>query len=321
MSYELRKQPSGQMALYNKDLGETMHPMTGPWAEATQLYVGGSGLEGMLLAKSKAKDVCVFDVGLGGAANALAAIEAYRGLERAGKKIKTLKLISFENDLEPARFALAQAQKLGYPRGHEEALEQLLEEKRWEDKGVVWELREGDFAQLIPHEEARADVIFFDPFSPRSNSEMWSLPVLESLYRCRRLGSPARLITYSSAYGTRAALLLAGFFVGEGPQREGNDKGEKGNARRPGGFRTTEASAYFSELKDPLGPIWRGRWKHDREPWPADSLTSQHRDLRTRLLEHPQWSHFSDKEEGEKFIPPKKAYKNKKRMPGGPKKG
>ena len=88
-----------------------------------------------------------------------------------------------------------------------------------------------------------------------------------------------RLVTYSSASNTRAAMLLAGFFVGAGLPLDG---------RR----RATEAAAYFSSLSEPLDLRWLSRWKREREPWPCLTPAGQLPRVRRELLEHPQWAHF-----------------------------
>ena len=291
MTYRLKRQSSGVLAVHNPALGETMHPVRGPWEEATRLYVQGSGLPALLSApasrtsapagEGSAGEVVVFDVGLGAAANALAALACRAELISRHGRARRLRLVSFENDLEPLRFALAHAAQLGYLLGHEPILETLAAQGSWSGAGgASWELRLGDFPRTIRQETRRADVVFFDPFSPRTNPDMWSVSTLEGLYGCRRPGGEMRLVTYSSAFSTRAAMLLAGFFVGAGLSLDG---------RR----RATEAAAYYSSLDEPLDLRWLSRWKRDREPWPCLTPAGQRRRVRLSLLEHPQWAHFA----------------------------
>jgi tRNA U34 5-methylaminomethyl-2-thiouridine-forming methyltransferase MnmC len=258
MSYALRRQPNGSYAVYHLGLRETMHPHLGPWAEATRLYAGGSGLERALTGRAQPgerAELVVFDVGLGGAANALAAIACREGIVRAGRQARPLAIVSFERELAALAFALDQAERLDYLSGHVAAVRAILAAGAWEAPGVRWELRQGDFVQLIQVEPRRADIVFYDPFSHRTNPELWSVPVLQAVYRSRRPGSGQRLVTYSSAFGVRAALLLAGYFVGEGVRLDG----------RP----TTLAATSFADLEQPLDPVWLGRWRRDREPWSA----------------------------------------------------
>ena len=283
MRFELKRQPSGALAVRDREFGETMHPGGGPWAEANGLYVAGSGLPALLTgppSSAAAGPLVLFDVGLGAAANALAAIACREELARRGGSPRPLAVISFEADPEPLRFALAHAGQLGYLLGHEPKVEALLRDGRWEEpEALVWEVRWGDFPRLIGEEPQRADAIFFDPFSPRVNPDMWSVPTLEAAYRCRRPGAATRLLTYSTALGVRAALLLAGFFVGEGP-------------RQAGGRGSTEAATFFSDLREPLEMRWLRRWQRGHDPWPCLSDPARRKEMREALLDHPQWNHF-----------------------------
>jgi tRNA U34 5-methylaminomethyl-2-thiouridine-forming methyltransferase MnmC len=280
MRYELRRQANGAMALFRADLGETMHPGLGPWEEALRVYIQGTALERLLAAREEAGgEIVVFDVGLGGAANAVAAIDLALRLSREKRRTAPLRIVSFEQDLAAPRFALEQARALPYLQGHEPALRTLLERGQWECPGIVWELRQGDFTRQVREEPRRADVVFFDPFSPRSNPGMWCVPLLEDVYRCHRPGRVMRLATYSSAFGARAALLLAGFYVGEGPALGA-------------GRHATLAATDLSALAAPLGRAWLGRWRRDREPWPPLTPPASRPRLRELLMAHPQWQRF-----------------------------
>lgn len=274
--YRLQRLPGGAVAVHNTAYGQTMHPIAGPWAEANSLYVEGSGLAALLCRRAPGPLV-LFDVGLGAAANALAAVDCHAQLARQGRAPRALHVVSFESDPQAARFAIAEAAALQYPRGHEEALARLLDTGTAEPApGVHWALRLGDFPALLAEEPARPEVVFFDPFSPKANPEMWRLSTLEALHRCRPRAAELRLLTYSTAFGTRAGLLLAGFFVGEGP-RQSPHRG------------STFASTRAGDVARPLTRTWLARWRKDREPWPPGTLPGDHRALRERLLEHPQW--------------------------------
>lgn len=283
MSYELRRQSNGSWALYHSGLRETMHPHLGPWEEATRLYVAGSGLEASFIGRVPRRDVVVFDVGLGGAANALAAIACRAALARSGRAVHDLMLVSFERDLEALAFAIDHADRLPYVRGSLDALRSVLDSGQWSAPGVRWVLRQGDFARCIQAEPCRADIVFFDPFSHRANPALWSVPVLESVYRCRRPGSGQRLVTYSSALSVRAALLLAGYYVGEGVRLDG----------RP----TTIAATDFADLAEPLDERWLQRWRKERDPWPALTPPQRHPAIREALLAHPQWGQLESRRE------------------------
>lgn len=294
--FRLKTQRSGAMAVYDQRAGETMHPGRGPWEEANRLYVRGSGLARLLREPSpktatagpdrhvdaghSAQEVVVFDVGLGAAANALAAIACRNALATRGHAVRPLRLVSFENDLGALRFALAHAAELDYPLGHEPALEALIDHARWDEApGLTWELRLGNFSELIHEEPSRADIVFLDPFSPGTNPAMWSVPTLEGIFRRGRPDAAMRLVTYSTAPATHAALLLAGFYVGAGPPAKGG---------RP----TTEADSDFDRLSAPLDLRWLRRWRRERAPWPCETPVAARPKVRAALMKHLQWWYF-----------------------------
>ena len=53
--------------------------------------------------------------------------------------------------------------------------------------------------------------IYFDPFSPTVQPELWTAPIFEKMYQC--LAPGARLVTYSSKSIVRRAMESAGFAV------------------------------------------------------------------------------------------------------------
>ena len=117
-----------------------------------------------------------------------------------------------------------------------------------------------------------ADLVYFDPFSPASNPDMWTEAVLSRVRRhCRE---DALLLTYSAATPTRVTLLLAGFYVGAGVST-----GTKGE--------TTVASPRLEALDLPLGARWLERWKRSSSRAPHGApLTPE---AEARVLAHPQW--------------------------------
>src|SRR5262249_9052794 len=82
--------------------GEVMHSVNNPVAEARSLYVEQSRLVERLLTPAD-EALVVWDVGLGAAANAMAAILAVESLPQPQR---TLTLVSFENDLDSLTLAL-----------------------------------------------------------------------------------------------------------------------------------------------------------------------------------------------------------------------
>lgn len=251
--FEIVTTTAGVVSIRNKIVNEIMHNPVGPWAEANALYVDQSNLKRRLL-ENEPQELVVFDVGLGAAANAIATLACARSL---GSLARPLKIISFERDLELLQFALEHADQFSHFSGFENIMETLLAEHKWSDEKISWELRAGDFLKLIENEVERPHLVFYDPYSPKMNQEMWTTQVFKKLRKLsREPGEGATsLYTYSQSTRIRAALIEAGFFVGRGVST-----GLKSH--------TTEASTDFKVLKAPLGPDWLVTWKRSEAPYP-----------------------------------------------------
>src|SRR5438552_9473683 len=90
--YEVHKAWEGFSSIRQISSGEIMHSRTDPMEEARQLYVEQARLAERSRALS-ADPLILWDVGLGAAANAMAAIECYE----TAKSQRPLQIISFEN--------------------------------------------------------------------------------------------------------------------------------------------------------------------------------------------------------------------------------
>jgi len=219
--YQLVPLANGGKTLFSASYGEKMHPGLGPMAEAELLYVSQLRIRERL--RVAEDEFVIWDIGLGGAANAIAALQATR--EIPGK----LRLISFDNTSEPLEFSLKYSKELAYPIGYEGQMAELLRAGRAEFANgkcaVNWKFHLGDFPALLPGLKFNLQnskfvpaphAIFFDAFSPAKNPAMWTLPVFENLFRALDPERPCALTTYSRSTLLRTTLLLAGFFVGTG---------------------------------------------------------------------------------------------------------
>jgi tRNA U34 5-methylaminomethyl-2-thiouridine-forming methyltransferase MnmC len=270
--FELVTLRNGSRAVRHLGHGEVMHPSVGPWKEALRLYVEQPRLAERL--RVPGPPLVLYDVGLGAATNAVAALTCARDL--GPERRRALEVVSFEVDLAPLRLALADAEGFPFLQPFREAAEALMAHGMWEGEGLRWRLLLGP---ALPHLEAAlppADLVLFDPFSPASNPEMWTQGALARVRaRCREDGEGALLMTYSAATPTRVTLLLAGFYVGAGLST-----GTKGE--------TTVAATRPEALAAPLGTRWLERWRRSsaRAPHGADFTP----EVETRLLAHPQWA-------------------------------
>jgi len=268
--YEIVTTKAGAVSIRNKALNEIMHNPVGPWAEANALYIQQSRLEELL--RLGGEPLVVFDVGLGAAANALAALHCASAIP---SRPREMHLISFERDTELLRFALAHSDKFPHFYGYEKAIKSLLKTGEWNADGLRWELRHGDFPKTIQSETFRPHLIYYDPYSQKVNSEMWSIDTFKLVRKiCRE---DTLLLTYSQATPVRVSLLGAGFFVGlgaiTGPKEE-----------------TTQAAASLLRLNKPLGKEWFGRWSRSHHQVPEGLAPEAAERLRELVRRHSQFT-------------------------------
>jgi len=249
--YQLVPLANGEKTLFSTSYGEKMHPGLGPMAEAELLYVRQLNICERLSAA--ADEFVIWDIGLGGAANAITALRATRDIPAK------LRLVSFDNTSEPLEFALNNSAALGYPAGFENQMMELLRERRVEfvngKCSVHWEFHLGDFPTLLPDLMLKIKnsklvppphAIFYDAFSPAKNPAMWTLPVFENLFQRLDPARPCALTTYSRSTLLRTTLLLAGFFVGTGQATGMKEE-------------TTVAANRLELIAEPLNARWLER--------------------------------------------------------------
>lgn len=253
--YQLVQLTNGSHSLHSLAYGETFHPVIGPVAEAEALYVNQLQLRARLGIHSG--EFVIWDVGLGAAANALTVLRATRDLTAP------IRLVSFDNTMEPLEFALRNAAALGYFGGYESQTQAVLTQRAVEFTDgahqVSWEFHLGDFPTLLTQPSAatlpKPHAILFDAFSPAKNPAMWTLPLFTQLLQLLDPQRPCALPTYSRSTIMRVTLLLAGFFVGVG-----HATGKKEE--------TTIAANTPELLSEPLDLRWldRARRSHSAEP-------------------------------------------------------
>ena len=130
---------------------------------------------------------------------------------------------SFDVTFGPLDFALKNRLALDYPCGYEPELAALRQDGtvlvRLIHSGVArWQAHLGDFPALLEDtgELPAPHAVFYDPYSPTVNPEMWTLETFAALHARLRADTPCLLTTYTRSTAVRVTLLLAGFFVGVG---------------------------------------------------------------------------------------------------------
>jgi queuine tRNA-ribosyltransferase len=262
---------SGARAMRDRVTGELMHPVVGPAVEAETLYVAPSRLQERLGIAS-ALPLVLFDVGLGAGSNAVA---AWSLSERMPSSARRLEIVSFDRSTDALRCAVAEehAEAFGFDGPSGRVARTLQEERRHETARTLWRLVIGDLPSTLTLEPgASADVVFWDPFSPKANPSLWTAAAFATLRRACRAG--ATIHTYSGATATRSALLLGGFAVGAGC---GTHDGKQ----------TTAAAVSRLDLESPLDQRWLERLRRSSAPLPPDAPS----DAFVRIASLAQFTH------------------------------
>ncbi len=273
-SFQLIRVASGAQSLRSLRYNETFHPVVGPMIEARGLHVVQHHFS-KRATQSIAKPFVIWDVGLGAAANAIAILEAFRNEDVQ----VPVELHSFDRDLEALYFALHHARELGYFTGWEELISEFLKNGVAQFKRVTWKMQSGDFRdRVLDLEIPSPQSVVFDPYSPTSNPELWTVETFSNLRK--RVGTGSCLLTtYSRSTSVRTTFLFAGWYVGKGAAT-----GEKQE--------TSVISSDLSLLDRPLERSWLERVAKSGAPGPLTNGAGERGSAITvaeMLREHPQF--------------------------------
>jgi queuine tRNA-ribosyltransferase len=198
----------------------------------------------------------LLDIGLGAGSNAAAAVRLRESLP---DELRQLSIVSIDKSLAALELALepGHAAAFGWTSATAHIARTLVSAGAYESRRIHWQLRKADILETLGREPAGlADVVFWDPFSPGANPELWTLAAFRALRRVCRPG--ATVHTYSGATAVRSALLLADFRVGIG---------EKIAA----GKHATIGALPPSELAQPLDQRWLARLARSSAPFSPDA--------------------------------------------------
>jgi queuine tRNA-ribosyltransferase len=269
--YEVHDSGRGFSSIRQKSSGEVMHSINPPQEEARNLYVLPARVDERL---ASLDEVVIWDVGLGAAHNSMAVIHEFLEKDFKGK----IRIVSFENDTDPLKLALRNAPV--FPHLHHAAPNELLKHNKWvSPKGnIEWELIHGDFSHTFEG-TAKPHVIFYDPFSMVTNTELWSEEAFARIFDyCR--GNEVQLLNYSASTAVRATLLAVGFFVGYGPTT--------------GPKSTTTVAFNDPSLAQKLGATLLGeeflrRWERSDAKVARTLSRSDEKEFEEKIRHHPQF--------------------------------
>jgi hypothetical protein len=274
--YELVTLRGGSHSIRSTAHGETMHIGTDPRTEAMELHVGQQRLAERVALGTGADPFVIWDIGLGPAGNALTSIEVLKETD------KPVEIHSFEIDTGVLEFALWHSGALGYLEGWESVVGQLLAKGEvFPVPKIRWCLHRGDFSRSTPKAPVPS-AIFFDPYSPARNAEMWSLETFRMIRSfVGGVGAPDCMMTnYTRSTSVRVTMLLAGWFVGTGVPT-----GEKEE--------TTIAANRPGLLEKPLDHGWLTRVRSSTNASPLRGRNYERGPIApedyARLIAHPQF--------------------------------
>jgi len=283
-NYQLHRSSKGFYSIRQISSGEVIHSVSPPSEEANRLYVEQSALAARLQdANNNTGELIIWDVGLGAATNAMAAVHCFESCHRdkEGTALRAVRLISFEHDLDP--LTLAAKHSGCFPHLHHSAPSKILSHGTWQHaSGLLrWDLLKGDFRDLL-ETAVLPDLVFYDPFSYKTDSALWTGEIFARIFN-HCLTQPTELYTYSASTAVRAALLHAGFFVAQGA-----GTGPK-----------TETTIAFnragSAARHPLAPPlldhkWLARWRRSAARLPANLSTEEQIQFAHAIEGHPQFA-------------------------------
>lgn len=188
----------GSQTAYNQQADEHYHSVTGAIEEAFEKYVKPLKIT---------NGMCILDYCFGLGYNSIAATAQHSNLQ----------ITALEKDIK-----IVQAMKKVIPpepiSPKYEIFSDLADKNIIKDnENNVIKLILGDVFETLPTlPDDFFDVVFFDPFSPSKQPEMWNLQIFNLVYK--KLKPGGKLATYSCAKMVRNNMRYAGFRVQDGPR-------------------------------------------------------------------------------------------------------
>ena len=284
-NYEVHIAMEGFASIRHVSSGEIMHSRNDPMEEARSLYIEQAYLgERVRLREpvSTAEPLVIWDVGLGAAANAMAAIRCYEA-EACKGPVRPLRILSFENDLDSLRLAFKHADKFTYLRHSGPAW--ILREGRWQSRefpGLSWELLEGDFLRNLDAAPAPPELVFYDMFSSKTCADQWTIELFRRLFAACK-GRGTELFTYTCSTAARVAMLASGFHVARG--RCSGEKQETTIAFTPAAW-----ECGYPARHELLGAEWLEKWRRSAAQFPSSLPEPERGPFAALILNHVQFA-------------------------------
>jgi len=194
---KLVKTKDGSFTAFSEVAGEHYHTVSGAIEEAFEKHVNALGIENGM-------HILDFCFGLG--YNSIAACKDHANLQIIGLE-NDIKIIEAMKDIEIPEILKTEfntfrniAENLDVTNSNNNRIKILLGDA----SRRIDELPDGEF-----------DRVFFDPFSPKKQPDMWSEEIFHKIYNKMKVSG--KLSTYSCAVQVRKNMVSAGFKVIDGP--------------------------------------------------------------------------------------------------------
>jgi chorismate dehydratase len=214
-NYDLVQTRDGTCTLHSGEYGETMHSVSGAYEEALLKHVRPSGI-----VDSAAANKYVLDVGFGLGYNILALLAEFIEKNSGGN----IYIFSLEKD----RSLISMMDRIVFNDERDDIyalIKRAYAHCSAQNENIEIRVMLGDGRDTIKNiSGVLIDAVFFDPYSPSKNPELWSVEFFQETYRL--MSDTGILTTYSSALQIRMALVEAGFIIGRGPAVGGKRGGK-----------------------------------------------------------------------------------------------
>lgn len=214
-SFELSQLKDGSTTLRDLTYKCLMHSEIGCYLEAQSVYVDQSQILERFL---KTNSLTLWDCGMGTTSNVIATLDH---LQSHTTSPLNLFIESFENQTDGLRLCLDNLEHFKFLIPYETSLRQLLHQNRVKftlskqpQLRIHWSLHSGEFLDYLKTPLKKADLLYYDFYSPQDQTEEWSLTTLQAL--STHLNPQARLITYVAQGEFKRHLKQVGFNVSRG---------------------------------------------------------------------------------------------------------
>jgi tRNA U34 5-methylaminomethyl-2-thiouridine-forming methyltransferase MnmC len=194
---EVRQTSDGSRTLYIPDLDETYHSSHGAIQEAMHVFIE----HGLKFVAPKTKELTIFEMGFGTGLN------AFLTAQWAQKNKREIRYIGIELHPVPKEIWT----QMDYFQDEEEMYSKIMSTE-W---GTYNDIHSDFYLKKIEQDilefqmAVKVDLIYFDAFGPRAQSEMWDLPVLTKMYALLNTGGV--FVTYCAQGQMKRNLKSLGF--------------------------------------------------------------------------------------------------------------